>query len=281
MVPAKILVVDDETAIRLTFQEILGQDGHEVKAAASGQEAIELIASQAFDLAVVDLFLGDASGLEILAKLRQESPDTVVIILTAYASLETAVDALRQGAHDYLLKPCQIDDLRNSIQQGLLKLRQVRQRRNLLCQLEQRISNSLATLQAVIVEQEIGVAAPDRSVNGQFLFVDDAARKQTGFVKRGRLVIDFTRHLITVDGHPLPLSTTEFNLLTYLIKSMPRIVTAQELVHQVQGYESEVWEASEIVRVHISHIRRKIKQATGHTDLIDTVRGRGYTICEI
>lgn len=270
----KILVVDDEANIRLTFQEILSRDGYQVTTAATGQAALDQIAAHSFDLALIDLFLGDMSGIGVLSSLRQNSPDTVAIVLTAYASMETVVEALRQGAHDYLFKPCPIEDLRRSIRSGLRKLHQERQQRHLLSRLEQRISNSLASIQAVIAEQDGTVPAPNTPAQTE----KDSGIRQADFVKKGELTVDFARHLISLSGHPLPLSTTEFNILAYLIKAMPRIVPPQELVRQVRGYTSETWEASETVRVHIYHIRRKVKQTTGHTDLIDTVRGKGYTI---
>lgn len=270
----KILIVDDEASIRLTFQEILSQEGYQVTTAATGQAALSQIAAHSFDLVLIDLFLGDMSGIAVLSRLRQSSPDTVAIVLTAYASMETVVEALRQGAHDYLLKPCPIEDLRHSIRSGLLKLHQERQQRHLLSRLEQRISSSLANIQAVIAEQEGPVTAPSTPAES----AEDNSPKQADFIKKGELTVDFTRHLISLNEHPLPLSTTEFNILAYLIKAMPRIVPPQELVHQVRGYTSETWEASETVRVHIYHIRRKVKQITGYTDLIDTVRGKGYTI---
>lgn len=153
MSPAKILVMDDELSIRLFLEKTLTRDGHTVVTAASGEEALALIASQTFDLALLDLKLNGIGGLEVLAALRQQAPDTVVIILTAQASLESAVEALRQGAHDYLFKPCQTFQLRQSIQKGLAKRQQALQQRGLLRQLEQRLENDLETIRSTIQDQ--------------------------------------------------------------------------------------------------------------------------------
>lgn len=150
MSTAKILVMDDELSIRLFLEKTLTRDGHMVVTAASGEEALELIAGQTFDLALLDLKLTGIGGLEVLAALREQAPDTVVIILTAQASLESAVEALRQGAHDYLFKPCQTFQLRQSIQQGLAKRQQALQQRGLLQHLEQHLVNDLATIRATI-----------------------------------------------------------------------------------------------------------------------------------
>jgi DNA-binding response OmpR family regulator len=90
--------------------------------------------------------------------------------------------------------------------------------------------------------------------------------------------VDLARHLITLDGQLLELSPTEFDLLAYLVSQVPRVVPPQELVREVQGYQSEPWEASETVRYHVYRLRYKMKEATGRADIIRTVRGVGYSI---
>ncbi len=155
MSTAKILVMDDELSIRLFLEKTLTRDGHEVVTAASGEEALEIIAGQTFDLALLDLKLKGIGGMEVLAALREQSPDTIVIILTAQASLETAVEALRQGAHDYLFKPCKTFQLRESIQKGLAKRQQALQQRAMLQQLEQHLVNDLETIRATMSSQPI------------------------------------------------------------------------------------------------------------------------------
>ena len=282
MVPkAKILVVDDEATLRLVFDETLTRDGYQVMSAATGQAALALMESEIFDLALIDLKLGDMDGLEVLVRLREKSPETVAIMLTAHASLETVVEALRQGAHDYLFKPCPVEELRNSIQRGILKLHRERQQRNLLRQLEQQISHRLADIQAVIAGQDVAppVDNGDKQPGASYTpGPDNSIRQSDNLLQGGDLIVDYSGYLIMLDGHPLPLTVTEFNLLAYLIRHMPRIISPQELVREVQGYHSEPWEACETVRAHIYHIRHKIKKATGHKHVVGTVRGKGYTI---
>jgi DNA-binding response OmpR family regulator len=209
-------------------------------------------------------------GIEVLRALRQTSPDTVSIVLTAHASLETAVEALRQGAHDYLFKPCKPVELRESIRRGILNQQETRDR-DLLDRIEE-MADSLEGVRAALAKR---VEGPSPAV------VQPAeAEERTRFLQRGRLIVDYLRHLITLDDHLLDLSPTEFGLVSYLISEAPRVVSSQELVREVQGYESEQWEASETVRQHIYRIRQKIKEATGQTGIIRTVRGVGYTIAE-
>jgi DNA-binding response OmpR family regulator len=269
MIPeTRILIVDDEPAIRLTLEDILTRDGHQVITAESGQTALALLETNNFDVALLDLNLGDISGTEVLATLNRHSPDTVTIMLTAYASLETAIAALRQGAHDYLVKPCQIGELRKTIRQGLVKRQQIIRQRSLLRQLGQYFANNMEDIQAFIEEQPNAPLA------------EDEAGDEPGesVIRYAGLAIDLLRHVITLDGSLLELSPTEFSLLAYLIREAPRVVPAQELVRHVQGYESEPWEASEMVRAHIYHIRQKIEKITGRPTIIRTVRGVGYTV---
>jgi DNA-binding response OmpR family regulator len=270
MAEATILVVDDEANIRLFLTETLSQEGYQVVAATSGAEAAPLIAGQDFDLALLDLMLPEMSGIEILALLRRQCPDTVVIILTAHGTLETAVEALRQGASDYLFKPCKPMQLRESVRQGLLKRERKLEQRRLLHQLE----HIRATLTEVSFPPVMPPTPPAPSP-------DPPETSTAGrFLKYGGLLVDLTGHIITLNGHLLELSLTEFNLLAYLVSNAPRVVSPQELVQAVQGYSGEMWEARDIVRQHIFNTRHKIKEATGLSQVIRNVRGVGYTLME-
>jgi len=267
--PATILVVDDEAEICRSLQEVLAQDGHDVVGVESGEAALVQIDTRDFDLALLDLRLTSMSGMEVLAYLRQHSPETAVIILTAHGSLETAVEALRHGAHDYLFKPCKTIDLRDSVRRGLLKRQNEKQRRDLLSQLESSLLQGLQGLRATIEPQPAG-SPPSATPAAQ------AGPSQ--HLHRGGLNVDIARHTVTLNGHPLELSPTEFDLLAYLARQAPRVISSQELIRQVQGYDSEPDEAREIVRYHVYRIRQKAQAAAEVGDLIRTVRGIGYTI---
>lgn len=138
----------------------------------------------------------------------------------------------------------------------------------MLAQLERSLASNLQEIRDAVVEEP---APPQPSPS-------ELAEEQARFLQRGGLIVDFMRHVITLDGHLLELSPTEFDLLAYLVSEAPRVVSPQELVREVQGYESEAWEASDMVRYHVYRIRRKIKTAAGRTGVICTVRGVGYTI---
>jgi two-component system response regulator FlrC len=100
-----ILVVDDEPAMRLLLSSVLKEEGHDVTAAASGEEALQLIAKRHYHLVLTDLKMPGISGLDLLEQVKRDDPGTAVIILTAFGTVEGAVEAMRRGAVHYLLKP--------------------------------------------------------------------------------------------------------------------------------------------------------------------------------
>ncbi len=108
---AAILVVDDEPLIRETLAEYLGQEGLHVVACASAEEALERVSAQRFDVVLCDMQLPGMDGLELLEQLRPISPETFVLLITAYATVENAVEAFQRGAHDYLMKPILLDEV--------------------------------------------------------------------------------------------------------------------------------------------------------------------------
>ncbi len=107
----KILIVDDENIIRESLVFVLQKENYEVYEAENGAKAFEKIQSESFDLVISDIEMPEIKGIELLKKIRQYSPQTFVMIITAYASIDTAISALRHGAHDYILKPLEFDDL--------------------------------------------------------------------------------------------------------------------------------------------------------------------------
>jgi len=115
-----ILVVDDEPAMRLLLSSVLKEEGHDVTAAASGEEARQLIAKRHFHLVLTDLKMPGISGLELLKQVKRDDPGTAVIILTAFGTVEGAVEAMRMGAVHYLLKPLSNpEELRLSVRRVL------------------------------------------------------------------------------------------------------------------------------------------------------------------
>lgn len=115
----RILVVDDEEAVLVTVKGILELDGYEVVGTTSGQHALQLIGSERFDVVLTDLRLEGIQGIDLLREVARLSPDTASILFTGYGSLDSAVTAMREGAYDYLLKPCDILELRTTVSRAL------------------------------------------------------------------------------------------------------------------------------------------------------------------
>ena len=105
MSPPKILVVDDERSMRELLEILLLKHGYDVQCAQSGVEALNIIQDQPFDLVITDIRMHPVNGLEVLKKCKTISPRTTVIMISAYASTELAVEAMNEGAYDYFPKP--------------------------------------------------------------------------------------------------------------------------------------------------------------------------------
>jgi DNA-binding NtrC family response regulator len=124
-----ILLVDDEPDFNLLVAEALTDAGHHVTTAANGEEALSLVTSELFDVMVCDIRLPKLDGLSLFRRTRQESPDTTVILMTAYAAIQDAVGAVKEGAYDYLTKPFDIDEL-------TLRMKRIAEHRTLLRELD-------------------------------------------------------------------------------------------------------------------------------------------------
>jgi two-component system KDP operon response regulator KdpE len=255
---ARIVVVDDEAVARVSMAEILRLEGYQVATAASGEEALSLLSKDGpFDLMLLDLKMPGMDGLEVTEKVQDRFSETVIILLTAFGTLETAIQAIRQGAHDYLLKPCPIPEVLESVHKGLMKRQQEQQRQHLVSQLQQTLSELVEVEGAEVVEE--ASSAP----SGRFVQVCD-------------VVVDRQKHMVMLRGEPLDLTPTEFKILTCLMETPDQVWSPQELVRRAQGYETDAWGARAIIRVHIRRLRKKIETDPSDPQYILNVRGVGY-----
>lgn len=132
----RILVVDDEESIRLVLSQVLSDDGFKVIEAESGEAALELFQKQPFDLVITDIVMPGINGIELLAKIKELNSDAQVIIMTSYASLDTAVSALRSGAYDYFFKPFEdLDVISAAARRAAEKIQLITENQNLIKQL--------------------------------------------------------------------------------------------------------------------------------------------------
>jgi two-component system alkaline phosphatase synthesis response regulator PhoP len=266
---ANILVVDDEGAIRYSISKTLQRVGYQVSAAASGEEALEMMEEQIFDVVLTDIRMPGLTGVELLGKIKEKAPDAIVILMTGYASLGTAVESLRLGAHDYLIKPSSSQDIRQSVSRGLDRARDLHRRRQLLEAIQ------------LNVRELTGVSTPGNHRAAPAPIAAPAGvQAPVTTMTLGPLTIFPGRYEIQVGEKSLNLTPTEFDLLLYLAAHRGRVVPCYELVREVRGYTVDETEAREVIRPHISNLRRKLEKAGQDPDLIVNVRGIGYRLSE-
>lgn len=250
--PAHILIVDDERALRRTLADIFLRLGYRTTEAETGEEALGLIARQPFDLVLLDLKMPGMDGIDVLKAARPMAPDTVFIILTAYATLDSAIAAIRYGAFDYLLKPSPMGEIIRAVEAGLAE-----RRRRLEEDPEVLLERALASLRQLAQRPAVPPAGER-------------------FLQAPGITVDASRRLVVVEGHPVDLTPTEFEILIYLMRHRDRVVSARELAAHLRGCELEEQEARTLLRSHISRLRRKLERAAGHARWIQTMRGSGY-----
>jgi ATP-dependent Lon protease len=131
---SQVLVVDDEEIARTNLEYILRKEGHQVSTAANGLEALEKVKAQEFDVVLTDLKMEKMDGLQLLESVKQIAPHTEIIMVTGYATVSTAVDALKKGAAHYLSKPIKLDELRTTVREIVEKKRHLQMSRGpILC----------------------------------------------------------------------------------------------------------------------------------------------------
>lgn len=141
--PAEILVVDDEQSMREVIGISLKKEGYAVTTASNVKEALHAVESATFDLVISDLKMPDGSGLDVLRVVKQQRPETQVIICTAFATMENAIEAMRLGAYDYQLKPFAVSELRLVVSRALEKTALIKENRALKDQLHGKVGTRL------------------------------------------------------------------------------------------------------------------------------------------
>ena len=172
MVAPRILIIDDEKNIRTTLTVCLEGMGSQVEAVASGGAALEALSRASFDLAFLDLRLGTESGLDLIPRLLTESPNLAIIVITAYATFETAVEAIRRGAKDYVPKPFTPAQIRQVVEQ-LAEQRE----------LAHRVTDLEAQLRESVPEADFETSSPRMKVALEL--IARAARAEASVLLRG------------------------------------------------------------------------------------------------
>ncbi len=256
---ARILIVDDERTTRLSLSEIFSLRGANTSTAADGNEALAQIQQTTFDLIILDVKMPGVSGLQVLEYVQQHAPGTVCILLTAHATIDSAIRALRQGAFDYVLKPAQPKTIIEVVERGLTKRQEFMRRQNLVDLMEQTVEAFKAgTPTPVAPSQSTGPSSP--------------------ILIAGNLTADLHRREAKLDDRILDLTPTEFDTLAYFIKNAERVVSCRDLVKAVHGYDTTENAARPIMRVHIHRLRQKIELDAAEPERLLTIRSAGYML---
>lgn len=234
-----ILVVDDEPVARQSLTDILRLEGYTVNSVPNGQAAVEYVRTHPVELMIVDLRMPGMDGLEVVQVVNQISPETEVVLLTAFGTTESAIQALRLRIHDYLLKPAAPAQVMNSIKKGLAR-REAR--------LKMRGDPSASNLDDGMSE----------------ISLHDGTH------------IDLSRRQVRKNEKVVHLTPAEGRLLRILIENPGRVYSHRELVLLVQGYDTSQREAPEILRPLVSRLRHKLEAFPTLSDQIVSVRGTGY-----
>jgi DNA-binding response OmpR family regulator len=274
---AKLLIVDDEPTVRFSIGELLRQRGYQVGEASSGNEALALLEDMPYDLMVLDLRMPGMSGVEVMRQVRQLRPDLLVIVLTAHASVESAIAAVKCNVADYMLKPCDINDLAVTIDRALQE-RAKRLHREHLLNMVGEVMDALRQTESLQEPQPMPVGtmpvlAPLAAVSP--MPVPDV-------LHIGPLIVDRQKRQARLEGDSdrmVDLTENEMSILVAMMEHPNQVFSCNQLADAALGYQGlDKWTVESLIRSCIFRLRQKIEAAPDAPHLIRTVRGRGYYI---
>ncbi len=220
----KVLVVEDESKLARFMELELEHEGYEVVLAEDGRTAIDKYFEEEPDIVLLDLMLPQLNGLEVCRRIRKESADVPIIMITAKGETMDKIAGLDSGADDYMTKPFVVEEL-------FARIRAAMRRKT---------------------------DKPDDNKNLLVL---------------KNLTIDVARHIVKLDNNEIELTKREFELLVYLVKNKNIVISREQILNKVWGYDY-IGETN-VVDVYIRYLRTKIDDKYG-VKLIHTIRGVGY-----
>ncbi len=246
-----ILIVEDDPVARMTLATGLRQAGYRVAEAADGETALDLLEQDMFTVVLTDLVLGEVSGIEVLYTARAQPYRPMVILLTGHGSLDSSLTAFRNGAYDYLLKPCAPEDLLRCVA-GAIK--------------RHTVEHQLREAARIIYGQMEEMFDPQP---------DDSAPPSAQIMQIGNLKIGASRREVEFWGQSVALTPIEYHLLRFLAERPGQTRTYREIVHHTHAADISNVEAQMLIRPHIHNLRQKIS-----ADYLITERGTGYYLID-
>ena len=250
-----VLIIDDEPSLRQTLTHVLKQVGCDAAGVADGPAALQRLAAAAYDLVYLDIHLPGMDGLQVLKEIHRLYPRLPVILFTAHASLQSAMEAVRLGAVDYLIKPIDPEMLIARTRVILAEQAIGRRRRDIQAQIE--------ALQAELKRLEQPASSPPATP-------PIASPSGDRFLKCGQLIIDLQARRATFGERVLTIPPSAFDYLVALARHAPDVVDYQALVTEAQGYRTDRRGAQELAKWHIHELRSALELDPGAPAIVSS-----------
>lgn len=275
----KILVVDDEQGLRDVLSIMLKRTGYAVTSVADGEEAVELLNKEIFDLVITDLRMPNVDGMEVLKVAKSASPETVVLVITAFASADSAVEAMKQGAYDYLTKPFQVDEVQLIIRNALEKRRLTTE--NILLKREMASQSSFAQLvgQSEAIQRVFEVVRKVADSKSNVLICGESGTGKELVARAihynsGRSALPF----VAVNCSAVPETLLESELFGHMKGSFTGAISNKAGLFEVANggtiFLDEIGDTTPSIQVKLLRViqEREFRRVGGHQDIKVDVR---------
>lgn len=249
----KVLVVDDERTTRMAITEALNQLGYAAQAVESGDKAIQSLQQDEYHVVLLDLEMPGVSGVEVLIAAEDVAPHTAFIVLTAHASTDTAIVALRTGAIDYLRKPSSLQHIAAAVERAAMKQQEHQRQQKAVNLLEQAMST---------------LHKPEADVTTTAL--------HENFLQVGNIIIDSQKQTAVYQQQPLELTPIEYRLLYHFAQHPDTVLTYAQLGKASHDMDMDEAEARSLLRIHVYRLSRKLGDK--ETTPLQNLRGRGVIL---
>lgn len=263
--PVRILIVEDDTTLREFIADALQDAGYQVTHVASGEVALDVLESvssfdAAYSVVITDIVMGQVDGMAVLHAAMQSFFKPSVIILTGRGTLKTAIESVRAGAFDYLLKPCLLEHMLQRVADAIDQHREEIRRMHAVGML-----HNIATLASHALEQ------PDIVPEEPTHHIPQTDGERYRHV--GRLSIDTFRHEVFFDNSPVNMTRTEYMIMSCLSETPERVVPFSSITKLSHGKELDREDARYLLAPHMRNLRAKIDRR-----YLVSVPGVGYML---
>jgi two-component system alkaline phosphatase synthesis response regulator PhoP len=256
-----ILIVDDDDPLRLSLSLIFRKENYRVDTAANAEAALECLHSHEYDLMFLDLNMPGMGGIDLLLEIHRQFPHLPVLILTAHAALESAIQAVRLGARDYLIKPVEPVTILGRVAEILAEREQPARKKEIVGEIQALLSE----LQKIEGEETTHTGTTPSPNPAHIL-------------KKGMFELDLDARHGTLNGQYIQVAGIYFDYLVVLLRHAPKAVGYKTLVKEAQAYDVDFAEAKETARWRIHELRKAIEADPRHPQYIQTMRGIGYRL---